>query len=348
MDLLNNINNIPHKSTKENVSYEIKGKKGINRLLFDFERGCTFRHGDKITNLIKARILDNYKKGTSSSPDSAKYICFEIPEFMCLEELIKSSIFDILERFGKFTNLLDSEYNDLGIIYINKNEEYELYSPTNEVLQYIRDNLNMEITRSQMLLSERIRSQEFKTRISKPANQYISKKQEIENERKKNVFLEEQYRYKIGNEVYTDYIGTDVTEGKLLKINRLNKINDTSNENLYSAFIEKKEEDTQEQEETIMIGQTPKGFPILFTLTNTLEEYIKDNNEKQIIKILQLITDLPKDRINVNEIIYIGGIDEQGNIYRKIESCSEQIKQKINEQKNKYKKSTDKKELSII
>ena len=41
---------------------------------------------------------------------------------------------------------------------------------------------------------------------------------------------------------------------------------------------------------------------------------------------------------NVNEIIYIGGIDEQGNIYRKIESCSEQIKQKINEQKNKYKK----------
>ena len=252
-----------------------------------------------------------------------------------------------MEKFGKFTNLLDSQYNDLGIIYINENGEYELYSPTNEVLQYIKDNLNIEITRSQKLFSERIRGKEFKTRISEPVNQHIRKKQEIENERKKNVFLEEQYRYKIGNEIYTDYIGTDVTEGKLLRINRLNKITDTNDENLYSAFIEKKE-DTEEQEETIMIGQTPKGFPILFSLVNTLEEYIKDNDEKQITKILQLITDLPKDRLNVNEILYIGGIDEQGNIYRKIEDCSEQMKQKINEEKNKYKKSIDKKELSII
>lgn len=347
MDLLNNINNIPHKSTKENIIYEIKGKKGISKLLFDFEISCTFRHGDKITKLIKARILDNYEKGSCNSPDSAKYICFEIPEFICLEELIKSSIFDILEKFGKFTNLLDSQYNDLGIIYINENGEYELYSPTNEVLQYIKDNLNIEITRGQKLFSERIRGKEFKTRISEPVNQHIRKKQEIENERKKNVFLEEQYRYKIGNEIYTDYIGTDVTEGKLLRINRLNKITDTNDENLYSAFIEKKE-DTEEQEETIMIGQTPKGFPILFSLVNTLEEYIRDNDEKQITKILQLITDLPKDRLNVNEILYIGGIDEQGNIYRKIEDCSEQIKQKINEEKYKYKKSIDKKEISII
>lgn len=345
MDLLDNINNIPHKSTKETLNYEIKGKKGINRLLFDFEKTCTFRHADKITKLIKARILDNYKKGSSSSPDSAKYICVEIPEFICLEQLIRSSIFDILEKFGKFTNLIDSEYNHLGIIYINQDGKYELYNPTNEVLQYVRDNLNTEITQSKKLFLQRISGSNFKTKIFEPRSEYIKNEQEIIKEENKKIFIEEQYRYKIGNEVYADYLATDITEGKILRINRLNKIHNSNNEKLYSAFIEKKDE---QLEETIMIGQTPKGFPVLFILTNTIEEYLKNDNQEEIIKILQLITDLPKDRLNVNEMLYIGGIDEQGDIYRKIETCSEEIKEKIYEEKSKYKKFINKEKLSII
>lgn len=345
MDLLDNINNIPRKSTKEALNYEVKGKKGINKLLFDFEKSCTFRHGDKITNLIKARILENYKKGSSSSPDSAKYICFEIPEFMCLEELINSSIFDTLEKFGKLKNLLNSEYNHLGIIYINQDGKYELYNATNEVLQYVKENLNREITQSQELFSKRIRGQEFKTRISKPVNEYIEEKQQIINERKKSVSLEEQYRYKIGNEVYTDYIGTDVTEGKILRINRLKQIDNTNDEKLYSAFIEKKGEEIEE--EPITIGQIPKGFPILFTLTTTLEEYIKNGDEKEITKILQLITDLPKERLNINDVIYIGGIDAQGNIHRNMEDCLEETKETIKVQQSKYKTMIKETEISI-
>lgn len=345
MDLLDNINNIPHKSTKEALNYEVKGKKGRNKLLFDFEKSCTFRHGDKITNLIKARILDNYQKGSSSSPDSAKYICFEIPEFMCLEELINSSIFDTLEKFGMLKNLIDSEYNHLGIIYINQTGKYELYNPTNEVLQYIKENLNIQITQSQELLSQRIKGQEFKTRISKPVNEYIEEKQQIINERKKSIFIEEQYRYKIGNEVYTDYIGTDVTEGKILRINRLKQIDNNNEEKLYSAFIEKKDEEIGE--EPITIGQIPKGFPILFTLASTLEEYIKNGNEKEIAKILQLITDLPKERLNINDMIYIGGIDNKGNIHRNMEHCLEQTKETIKEQQAKYKSMISETKISI-
>lgn len=348
MDLLDNINNIPPKSTKETVNYEIKGKKGINRLLFDFEKSCTFRHGDKITNLIKARILDNYKKGSSSSPDSAKYICIEIPTSICIQQLINSSIFDTLERFGKFTNLLKSEYNHLGIIYINQDGKYELYNPTNEVLQYVEKNLNREIIQSEKLFSERIKGQEFKSRIFEPVNEYIKEKQQIINERKRNVFLEEQYRYKIGDEIYTDYIGTDITEGKILRINRLNKIEDMQEEKLYSAFIEKKDEETEDQEENMIIAKIPRGFPTLFTLPKTIEEYLKDNDIKQITKILQLITDLPKERLNVNDMIYIGGIDSKGNIHRNIEDCLDGTKQIIKVQQFKYKTIIKESEISII
>lgn len=348
MDLLYNINNMPLTSTKEAVSYEIKVGKGTSKLLFDFEESCTFRHGDKLTNLIKARILENYKKGSSSSPDSAKYICIEIPESICIEQLINSSIFDTLEELGKLTNLLDRGYNHLGIIYINQDGKYELYNPTNEVLQYVEKNLDREITQSEKLFSERIKSQEFKARISEPANEYIKEKQQMINRRKKNVFLEEQYRYKIGNKIYTDYIGTDVTEGKILRINRLNKIEDMKEEKLYSAFIEKKDEETEEQEENMMIAQIPRGFPTLFTLPKTIEEYLKDNDIKKIEKILQLITDLPKERLNVNDMIYIGGIDKQGNIHRNIQDCLEETKQIVKVQQFKYKTMIKENEISII
>lgn len=347
MDLVDNINNMPLKSTKEAVSYEIRIKKGISKLLFDFEESCTFRHGDKLTNLIKARILDDYKKGNSIVPDSAKYICFEIPVSICLEELIKSSTFDILEKLKRFEHLVESEYNHIGMIYINVDGKYELYNPTNEVLQYVKENLNREIIQSQKLFSQRIRGQEFKTRISEHANEYIKEKQQIINERKKNVFLEEQYRYKIGNEVYADYIGTDVTEGKILRINRLNKIENSNNEKVYSAFIEKREEESEEQEEHIMIGKNPKGFPILFTLANTLEEYLKNEDEKEITKILQLLTDLPKEKLNINDMIYIGGINSQGNIHRNIEDCLEETKETIKVQQIKYKTMTKESEISI-
>lgn len=334
------------KSTKDIANYEIKGKKGTNRLLFDFENNCTFKHGDELTNLIKARILDNYKKGNSTSPDSAKYMCFEISTDTYLDELIQNSIFDILEGLGKFANLAYGEYNHVGIILKNEDGEYELYSPTNEVLQYVKDNLNKEITKSEKLFSERIRGQEFKTRISEPTNEYINYKKEIINMRKKNVFLEEQYRYKIGDEIYTDYIGTDVTEGKILKINRLNEVKQVQGENIYSTFIEKKDEETEE--ETMIMDRLPKGFPILFTLANTLESYLKNGDEKEITKILQLITDLPKEKLNVKHMIYIGGIDKKGNIHRNIENCLEETKKEISEQQRKYKEIVNQQQLSRI
>lgn len=56
MDLFSIAKNKSHEATKEVTNYEIKGKK-YSKLLFDFENVCTFKHGNKLTNLIKARVL---------------------------------------------------------------------------------------------------------------------------------------------------------------------------------------------------------------------------------------------------------------------------------------------------
>ena len=88
MDLYAN-NDKSQKSTKELTNYEIK-QLGKSKLLFDFKKDCSFVHGDKITNLIKARLYENYEKDSTIAPDTAKYICFEIPTSMTLNELAKN------------------------------------------------------------------------------------------------------------------------------------------------------------------------------------------------------------------------------------------------------------------
>ena len=308
--------------------------KNNSKLLFDFKKQCTFKHGDKITNLIKARLLEEYQKGTTIAPDSAKYVCFEIPADMNLQELAENKVFKVLEQIEKFENLPNGIYKHIGIIDKLEDGKYELFKPTKEVLEYIQNIMDAEIKQSNEMFSRRLQQQEFKKRIFEPANQYIKENEAKREERKQNLYLEEQFRYKIGDRIYTDYKGIDTVEGKILKINRLDKIVQMSEKLLYSAFVEKKE--NEEETEFTILQELPKGFPVLFTLETSLEDILLNSDEKEIQKVLELLSDLPKESINVNKMQYIGGIDKTGNIYRNIENCSEEIKAKIKNEQEKF------------
>lgn len=308
--------------------------KNNSKLLFDLKKQCTFKHGDKITNLIKARLLEEYQKGTTIAPDSAKYVCFEIPTDMNLQELAENEVFKVLNQIEKFENLPNGIYKHIGIIDKLEDGKYELFKPTKEVLEYIQNIMDAEIKQSNEMFSRRLQQQEFKKRIFERANQYIKENEAKREERKQNLYLEEQFRYKIGDRIYTDYKGIDTVEGKILKINRLDKIVQMSEELLYSAFVEKKE--NEEETEFTILQELPKGFPVLFTLETSLEDILLNSNEKEIQKVLELLSDLPKESINVNKMQYIGGIDKTGNIYRDIENCSEEIKEKIKSEQEKF------------
>lgn len=320
--------------------------KNSSKLLFDFKEHCTFKHGDKITNLIKARLLDEYQKGCSIAPDSAKYVCFEMPADMNLEQLAEDGVFRVLNQIEKFENLQNGIYNHIGIIDKVEDGNYQLFNATPEVINYAQNIMDTKIKESKEMFSNRLRQQEFRKRISEPANEYIRQNQEKREERKQNLYLEEQFRYKIGDKIYTDYKGIDSVEGKILKVNRLDKVDEVSDDVLYSAFIEKKE--NEEQTESITLQDLPKGFPVLFTLKTDLEQIINSSNEQELQTVLQLLSDLPKESINVNKMQYIGGIDSKGSIYRDIEKCSEEIKAKIKIEQEKYKEQIEEKELLEI
>ena len=345
MSLFSGIENKSHKGTKELTSYEIKGKND-SKLLFDFKYHCTFKHGDKLTNLIKARLLEEYKKGTTIAPDSAKYICFEIPTYINLEELAEDDVFKVLNQVEKFENLPSGIYNHIGIIDKIEEGKYELFNPTPEVLEYAQNIMDTKISENKELLSRRLQGQEFKQRISESASQYIKQNEKIREKRKENLYLEEQYRYKVGDRIDTDYQGIDIVEGKVLKINRLDKVGEISEDILYSAFIEKKE--NEEETEFTTLQELPKGFPVLFTLKSSLQEILNNGNEEEVQKILQLLSDLPIESLNINKMQYIGGIDNLGNICRNMENCSEEIKDKIKTEQEKYKEQIKKEQLLEI
>lgn len=332
MDLFAKKGKIHNKGTEEITDYEIK-QLGKSKLLFDFKKDCTFKHGEKLTNLIKARILEDYEKKATIAPDTAKHICFEIPTNISIEELVDAKIFEILNQLGKFENLMPDSYNNVGYIDKTENNDYELFKPTSEVLSYTRDVLDKEIGKREKLFTQRLQ-EEFKQRITIPATEYIKENDEKSKERKDNPFLEEQLRYKMGDRVYANYKGIDTKDGKILNINRLGQIKAVEEEILYSAFLEKRDNDDRIELKTLQ--QKPNGFPVLFTSETKIEEIVENGDKEQITKVLDLLSNIPNEELNMNELEFIGSIDKQGRIDRTKENCSDEIQIKIQEEKENF------------
>ena len=85
---------------------------------------------------------------------------------------------------------MNKNYNNIGFISKNSNKQYELYRPTSQVLSYTRDILDKEIDNSGKIFSQRL-SGEVKIKEKESQTEYV--------DFSKPVFLEEQFRYKIGN-----------------------------------------------------------------------------------------------------------------------------------------------------
>lgn len=331
--------NISHEGTEEIYSYEINDKHSC-KLLFDFKRECTIEHGNKLTNLIKARILNGYKKECCVAPDLASYVCFEIPTFVSVGELAQNGIFDTLNDMGRFESLDNIKYKHLGIIDRKNEQEYQIYDPTIEVNEYIQSNLDVVVKLNRGIIYNRMQTQGFKERIAEPALRYIEEQKRIKNNRKINPMLEEQFKYRIDGKVYSDCEGTDLAEGKILKINRLNKIGRVDeDEILYSAYIEKLEPGQKREE--ISLQKNPNGYPILFILYKEIEKLIENDDEKNTERILRLISEIPNEMLNEKRLEFVGELDKEGNIHRDLMRCSQKVQKQIKEQKEKFEKENE-------
>lgn len=323
--------NKSHKGTEELVSYEIKGKTN-SKLIFGFVHDCTFKHGDIRTNLIKSQIYENYEQGHTITPNTAKYVCFEIPEDASVQELAENEVFGVLDKIGRLDKLKDNSYNHIGFINRMEDGRYEIFNPTIEVLSYIDQNMNTHIGESDNLLAKRIK---FVEGISEPVTKKFEQDRKEREKRKQEPLLEEQLRYKIGDNIYTDYKGINIDTGRIIKLSKLKCIYEEDENNLYSTYINEEVEEQEQEDEMATLEDTPRGFPILFTTMQKLEEMLKNSEYENILKLL---SNIQKETLNINELRYIGGIDSEGRIYKGAENGSEQLKQKIEAEKQEYRK----------
>lgn len=332
-------------STKDISIYEFKKKNDEENIaLFDIEQFGTVNHGENKTKFIKARII-KYDKQVTIMPDTADYICFEIPEDMSINDLEKYKILEALEKKQKMKNLEHDRYNHIGRVVKIDEKTFGLKSATQEVELFIKTRMNPTIQKGKEAFAQRITQnsgstkKDFKKALAEEYQKYseqVTKKQE---ERKNEIELEEQFRYKIGEKIYSDYIGIDTQSGKILKVNKLNKIGKDSEETyLYSAFVEKVQEDNQPK---TMLEGVPEGFPVIFTLKEKIENIVENGDLVQIKKVLDLISKVPTEHLQKGAMTFIGGINEEGTIYRDAQSCSIDITKKINEEKQEFKKNIE-------
>ena len=141
----------------------------------------------------------------------------------------------------------------------------------------------------------------------------------------------------IKNKIYTDYRAVDLSDGKTIRIERLEQREEAPEENLYSAYIHKIESENEELLTNKRLQDKPDGFPIMFSTQTKIEEIARKNDDKSR-KILELFSNLSREKLNLNRIEYIGSIDNDGRISRTEENCSDIIKEKIKEIKENFSK----------
>ena len=302
-------------------------EKGYTITIFGVEeQGLKAKHRNgEITKLMLAKAI-KVRDGDALMVDLADDIAFELKEWQQPDDNVLQAVAYEYER----QNALENKVCDyLGIVdYTDKG--YEITKKSQKVEQYVTQKVVPEILAQRRareeLLAEKYakRQEQEKERERKfledlDARGYVAQMQETMKRRIENPYLRKVRQYKINGKTYEDYDGINVETGDILRIRRLDKIGkDGSGTYLYQGYINST---PNEDDAEILDRGKPMGMPICFDLPKRFSDIEKTNNPQEIQKILQLLSSVSK-YANHEQLIYIGGIDKQGNIYHKPEPDS--------------------------
>lgn len=129
------------------------------------------------------------------------------------------------------------------------------------------------------------------------------------------------------------YQGVDLTTGEIVRLENTNKIAEESNGTcIYSGFIErvKREKDVQ-----IFDKQNASGYPVIFETAVKLEDIASNKKPEEIKAVLNLLSRNKQVNLMKDQLIYIGGIRQDGQVYRQ-DCSSEQVAEKITKEMLEY------------
>ena len=129
------------------------------------------------------------------------------------------------------------------------------------------------------------------------------------------------------------YQGVDLTTGEIVRLENTNKIAEEPNGTcIYSGFVErvKRERDVQ-----IFDKEKASGYPVIFETAVKLEEIASNKKPEEINAVLNLVSRNKEVNLMKDQLIYIGGIRKDGQVYRQ-DCSSEQVAETITKKMLEY------------
>lgn len=336
IDNLRNIINQKKEQQQSNISTEYK----INNLIMKdgneliiCNQGVKYRitHGNgDLTNVITAEAIIS-KPGDTIRFGSGAPICFEIPIDMNIQQVFQMGFLQELEDRGCFRNLNHDRYNILGRVTI-KDGYWEIENMSNTVLQNIEE-LNRKLQQE--------REQELQKRAYKARREYIDMQLRMEQENKKreqeNKLMNEHRKnnitftndgVRIENGEYLDtyktvdkYTGEEIILTKVRNIGRDEQLN-----YLYTANMIKLYGNVN------YLGRDEFNA-VTFSTAYPLNQ-IEGAMDQQLIETISEL--LSVNNLSDKEMTYLGHIDINKNITRRLEQTSQFLQSNVRYQQEQY------------
>lgn len=268
--------------------------------------------------------------------DAQTYICINIPEKVDFLKIVKLEVFQALDKLEKYDNLSEKKYNHLGTIGVEhvqtkklfrkeEHDKYYIVPPTDQQLRYAEQHLDPlipaenteEVEKQTEKLEDKKQKEqeEFRDKVKEQYEQYREKQSEKIKERIANPELKVTNIKveKIGDEEYEKYMyyeGTDLQTGKTLELNKTH-YKQIDGKYIYTGYVNRPSE--QKFEIRKELDDRPQGYPVIFELPKSINEFMKKQDIAPILKILQ------KDKnmeIRNNHVNFLGRVTITGEIQR--------------------------------
>lgn len=165
----------------------------------------------------------------------------------------------------------------------------------------------------------------------------IEQQNKLTQEEKKKQRLETPYfSYKftvLDGITNRQFQGVDLSTGEILRLQNTDKIAEAPNGMcIYEGFVEHSDDD---KEAYIFDKETTEGYPVIFESAIKLEDIASNKDPKQINAVLKLLSKNKEVKLLKDQLIYIGGIRQDGKVYRQ-DCSSEQVAETITQKMIQY------------
>lgn len=172
---------------------------------------------------------------------------------------------------------------------------------------------------------EAIQRAEFLESARKQSEEYFSREAQKRNARLQSGRFECVHAEKVGNLVYEDYDGVDISSGDVLRVRNLCKQGkDESKIYLYTANVET----THNEDDVEMLSDSKKA--VAFTTPIKIDQLLQTPQGKR--KVLELFARANQEARYNDGIKFVGNLDMTGSIYSPyLTHCSPEIQRAYNE-----------------